>query len=484
VRTSLPAFAKWMSLLFSSAALNSCGGGGGDGASPATYTVGGIVSGLASANSVVLLDNGSDSTPVTSNTTFTFPTALWSGAKYTVTVGTQPAGQTCTVTHGSGVMGATDITNVSVACATPHITFSLGTEETVFSSTTDSCEPLDVPDTPAHAVRLADGSLMLEDGDAPRNYAMFGANFSTLKRSCTPTLASDDLPTADSFDNQEWIESVYSDGTVIHGLIHNEFHDPIAPDCKPGDSSPANPCWYNSIAYAFSSDGGHTFTHAAPPAHLLAPAPQQWYPQGPPAPPPPYGYFEPSNIVHAQDNFYYAVFRGNTMNNNPPHVCLIRTQTLHDPTSWRAWDGSGFSLRMTDPYTSPAPSPCTGVAPDLAQPTLTYNTYLEKYMMVGSAVLGNPSVCGAAYALSSDLIHWTAFQIIKTGYFSFAPCLPPGGSDYLTVYFSIIDHSDTTTNFERPGQTPYLYYTRIQWQNGGVTLNRDLVRVPVVITAN
>ena len=485
MKTSLPALSNWTSLLFFSVALNSCGGGGGDGgsSSPSTYTVGGMVSGLTSGYFVALLDNGSDSTTVTSNTTFTFPTTLASGAKYAVTVGTQPAGQTCTVAAGSGVMGAADITNVSIACATPHMSFSFGAEETVFSSSTDSCEPLDVPDTPAHAVRLADGSLILEDGDAPRNYAMFGATFSTLKRSCTPILVSDDLPTADSFDNQEWIESVYSDGTVIHGFIDNEFHDPIAPDCKPGDSSPGNPCWYNSIGYAVSSDGGHTFTHAAPPAHLLAPAPQQWYPQGPPAPPPPYGYFEPSNIVHALDNFYYAVFRGNTMN-NPPQVCLIRTQTLHDPTSWRAWDGSGFSLRMTDPYTGPAPSLCTGVAGDLAQPTLTYNTYLGKYMMVGSAVLGNPSVCGAAYALSSDLIHWTAFQIIKTGYFSFAPCLPPGGNGYLTVYFSIIDHSDTTTNFERPGQTPYLYYTRIQWQNGGVTLNRDLVRVPVVITAN
>jgi len=73
-----------------------------------------------------------------------------------------------------------------------QITFSFGPEETVFNHTTDSCEPLDVPDTPAHAVRLADGSLMLEDGDAPRNYAMFGPDFSTLHKRCTaPILVSD-----------------------------------------------------------------------------------------------------------------------------------------------------------------------------------------------------------------------------------------------------------------------------------------------------
>jgi hypothetical protein len=363
---------------------------------------------------------------------------------------------------------------------TGQITFSFGPEETVFSHSTDSCEPLDVPDTPAHAVRLSDNSLMLEDGDAPRNYAMFGPDFSTLHRSCAaPILTSDDLTTADTYDNQEWVESVYRVGSVIHGLIHNEFHDPIASDCKVGDSSPANPCWYNSITYGVSTDGGHTFTHAVPPAHLLAPPAEQWDPQGPP---PPYGYFEPSNVVFARDNFYYAAFKA-TAKNGPQQACVMRTQTLGDPTSWRAWDGNGFNLQMTDPYTGPSASLCAAVAPGLAQPTLTYNTYLGKYMMVGSAVVGNPPVCGAAYALSSDLIHWTAFQIMRTAYFGFAPCLPPGGNGLLNIYFSMIDHSDTTANFERTGRMPFLYYTRAQWANG-FTLNRDLVRVSVVITSH
>jgi hypothetical protein len=46
-------------------------------------------------------------------------------------------------------------------------------------------------------------------------------------------------------------------------------------------------------------------------------------------------------------------------------------------------------------------------------------------------------------------------------------------------YPSIIDHEDSTTNFERPGRTPYLYYTR---SNGGYWLDRDLVRVPLTFT--
>src|SRR5579864_2049253 len=75
--------------------------------------------------------------------------------------------------------------------STGQITFSFGTEETVFSSATDSCVPEDLPDTPAHAVRLGDGSLLFEDGGATGKYMMYGADFSTLKKSCIPTMNSD-----------------------------------------------------------------------------------------------------------------------------------------------------------------------------------------------------------------------------------------------------------------------------------------------------
>ena len=82
-----------------------------------SYTIGGSVSGLASGTSATLLDNGGDSLTVSSNTSFTFPTALDSGAMYAVTVGTQPTGETCTVANGTGTVASSNITNVSVACS-------------------------------------------------------------------------------------------------------------------------------------------------------------------------------------------------------------------------------------------------------------------------------------------------------------------------------------------------------------------------------
>jgi hypothetical protein len=83
----------------------------------ATFSIGGTVSGLNSGTSVTLLDNGGDALTVTANGTFTFKTKIASGATYSVTVGTQPTGENCTVTNGSGTVGSANVTNVAVACS-------------------------------------------------------------------------------------------------------------------------------------------------------------------------------------------------------------------------------------------------------------------------------------------------------------------------------------------------------------------------------
>lgn len=84
---------------------------------PATYTIGGTVSGLGSGVSVTLLDNGGDAYTASANGAFNFSAALASGATYNVTVSVQPAGETCTVTNGSGTVGTANVTNIAIACS-------------------------------------------------------------------------------------------------------------------------------------------------------------------------------------------------------------------------------------------------------------------------------------------------------------------------------------------------------------------------------
>jgi uncharacterized repeat protein (TIGR03803 family) len=81
-----------------------------------TYTVGGTISGLT-ASGLVLLDNGGDATTLSANATqFTMNTGVAYGSTYAITVQTPPTGLVCSVSDGTGTVGAADVTSVSIAC--------------------------------------------------------------------------------------------------------------------------------------------------------------------------------------------------------------------------------------------------------------------------------------------------------------------------------------------------------------------------------
>ncbi len=126
--------AVWLLSFMVSALVAACGGGGGGGgganggsAAPApanpTYSISGSVSGLTGTG-LVLQDNGGDNLTVNASSTFVFPKALTTGAAYKVTVLTQPALQTCSVSSGVGAVNGANVTNVSVICASTAYTVS------------------------------------------------------------------------------------------------------------------------------------------------------------------------------------------------------------------------------------------------------------------------------------------------------------------------------------------------------------------------
>jgi 6-phosphogluconolactonase (cycloisomerase 2 family) len=126
-------------ILLSAAA---CGGGGGGGSTPApnppapnppapnpptpsSYTVGGTVTGLSGAG-LVLQNNSGDNLAINGSGPFTFATPIQQGNAYSVTVLTQPGNpkQTCSVSNGSGSVGAGNVTSVAIACATDTFVLS------------------------------------------------------------------------------------------------------------------------------------------------------------------------------------------------------------------------------------------------------------------------------------------------------------------------------------------------------------------------
>jgi alpha-tubulin suppressor-like RCC1 family protein len=144
---------------------------------PLTFTVGGTVSGLVAGGPLVLQNNAGNNLTVTANGPFTFTTAVATGTAYAVTRLTDPvlpagtpAGQTCTVSGGSGTMAAANVTTVAVTCVNKDTTVptiaaktplanTLGTMLTTTVSATFS-EAMDTSSITAATFTVKGGNLV------------------------------------------------------------------------------------------------------------------------------------------------------------------------------------------------------------------------------------------------------------------------------------------------------------------------------------
>ena len=171
----------------------------------------------------------------------------------------------------------------------------------------------------------------------------------------------------------------------------------------------------------------------------------------------------------------------------------MRTTDLADPTSWRAWDGTGFDVQFVNPYLETDESPqkhiCQPVSYDeigLMVESLTFNTYFNRFLLVGTATAQDRSrskvgsegdaVSGIYYSLSDDLINWTPRKLImEVETRSSYQCGDPNP----IAYPSVIDPESSSQNFETTGKQVYVYFTRFNYESCQETQDRDLVRVPI-----
>lgn len=118
-------------------ALSGCGGGGGSGAQGGgvaqTYTIGGSISGL-SASGLTIAAGSQTLSPAANATSFVFPTAVPSGTAYSVTVSSQPSGETCLLENGSGMVASANITNVQLSCNVNNMTGTAATGSPIAGS--------------------------------------------------------------------------------------------------------------------------------------------------------------------------------------------------------------------------------------------------------------------------------------------------------------------------------------------------------------
>jgi len=369
----------------------------------------------------------------------------------------------------------------------------VGPTETVFNYPTDRCGPQDHPDNPPRAFYDANHQINLVFGNSMVYYPTLteASMGQPIQHLCNYPNHFSHYANADAkpsqFENRMWLINTWTDdGQTIYAMIHNEFHgEATSSFCSSGKK---NLCQYWNVMAGISTDGGKTYQLLRDNQGIPQPVfvtPKQYVPNSGMQ-----GYTAQTNIIKAGD-YYYTLVNSANIHGKQRFLCLFRTATISDPTSWRGWDGQDFTVSVVNPYEQPInnskPYTCAKIAPGMYRFSLTYNTVFHAYMALGIAPhwrLSNGQTSQAiVFALSEDLIHWSRPYLIKAiqwmdSWKASTVANPVTGVAYPTL----LDPTSPGMNFEITGQNPYLYYTRFapkSRQFGGA--HRDLVREPLLV---
>jgi hypothetical protein len=168
-------------------------------------------------------------------------------------------------------------------------------------------------------------------------------------------------------------------------------------------------------------------------------------------------------------------------------ACVIRSKNPALPTSWRAWNGTGYTVQFINPYINPDPPEkhvCAPVAFNEIEKmvqSVTLNSYFGgKYLLVGHTQDWDPirqqTVYGFYYSTSTDLINWSHRQLLMEAELLWSyQC----GDDNPLAYPVLLNPGSTSRNFETTGQKVYLYFTRYNYVNCIGSNDLDLIRIPI-----
>ena len=338
--------------------------------------------------------------------------------------------------------------NITIASGAPVVLWSA-------VDTLHKCGIIDVPDIPLRVFSPAAGDVRAVVGSTSY-HRMNGSSIFNLSRECTAAWNQTGDPDPSHFAGDEFLDSTwYFPNNTVYSLIHTEFPGNVYKNC----TGPAYPhCWTVTIGLGVSFDGGSTWQHARPPpAHLVAAVP--------------YGYNEsqlasgwgdPSNIILKDGFFYAAIWNRNVVGLQAPGVCMMRTADLADPSSWRAWDGAGYTVPFASPYTLPPGTEgrhvCTVTNLPLGCPVggMAWSAALQLY--VASLDCSLQGGAHFYYATSPDLIRWSAPATLYTH-----SDLPANASKVVTSmsYPTWVDPDPNDPNFGTLSAEPWLSWVSI-----------------------
>jgi lysophospholipase L1-like esterase len=229
-----------------------------------SYSVAVTLSGLAVGQQVTLYDNASDPLSLSQNGRAVFSTLIPFGGSYSVTIHTQPATQTCSVSQGSGTAVSAAVTDVVVQCV-PLVVNAWGDSLTAGAGTSNG--PIDG----------YTGQLARAQGYPVNNYGIGGQTSAQIGGrqggvAVHMSLANNQIgqPSGDvvTFIDNAFLSTAATTQTftasgylgAVHGLVSRSV---VA----------------NAESYLFQADSG-TVLQSLPAASLFVPDQQSTYLQG------------------------------------------------------------------------------------------------------------------------------------------------------------------------------------------------------------
>jgi hypothetical protein len=174
------------------------------------FTIGGSVSGLSSSGLVMAVTAGNQIKSVPSGaSSYVFPTAQPDGTDYTVSVQTQPTGQTCTVDNETGTISAANVTDANVSCTTNTYTVTPSVSGGHGTITPDMPQIVDYNATPGFTLTADPGYHIVTPVGGTCGGGLAAGVYTTNAVTANCTVVASFAPTPDHL-----VISSVSDGTA------------------------------------------------------------------------------------------------------------------------------------------------------------------------------------------------------------------------------------------------------------------------------
>ncbi|MDH3742540.1 MAG: hypothetical protein OER56_13185 [Hyphomicrobiales bacterium] len=389
--------------------------------------------------------------------------------------------------NGRTLIGLRNLTIATMVCLFSPTSLALdvqvglaGKVETVVAPEQFNCSKpraRDLADIPASAYRTSDGEVILFAGNRT-GFVFRGPTLDLVARKdCSSVNPSDGNPDPSEYRDQEWTTAFFSfNGRDVAAYVHNEYHGEMhGEDCHIVLTRNRE-CWYASSTLMHSSDGGKTFKVGDPEDSVIM-GPSYRYKTGMRR----VGTYMPK-VVGGRDGKSVFVFVSRVDINRNLRIgqCLLRSDK--NQRQWALWADGKFRPAPRSPYTSDG---ADGKF-EHCSPVMMGNVLSIKFMPSIDAYIavGANRKTGVYVQLSKDLVKWGPRHKISGIDLDSATASTLKRGEYVhrRWYFSLLDPTSTSRNFDTIGKRPYLYFVEFGDGQRRQKSIRTIKRVPLAIS--